>query len=151
MSYTTSRDTIQRSIAEALGRSVSTMCRELQRNTGSIPYEEHSANTQARERRHRPRRQCKLSPDSELWQVVTEMLAKGWSPQQIAAKLKANWPGKAEWQVSHETIYLAIYAYPRGELKRQLIGWQGKRHRPEEVEGRQVPGHWEMRPDHGGQ
>ena len=157
----------QRSIAEALGRSVSTVCRELQRNTGSIPYEVHSANTQARERRHRPRRQCKLSPDSELWQVVTEMLAKGWSPQQIAAKLKANWPDEPEWQVSHETIYLAIYAYPRGELKRQLIGYlrqgQGKRrrrtvdktrrerypaeqnirHRPEEVEGRQVPGHWE--------
>lgn len=95
------------------------------------------------------------------------MLAKGWSPQQIAARLKANWPDKTEWQVSHESIYLTIYAYPRGELKRQLIGYlrqgQGKRrsrtmdkerrerypaqqnirYRPEDVEGRQVPGHWE--------
>lgn len=95
------------------------------------------------------------------------MLVKGWSPQQIAARLKANWPDKTEWQVSHESIYLTIYAYPRGELKRQLIGYlrqgQGKRrsrtmdkerrerypaqqnirYRPEDVEGRQVPGHWE--------
>lgn len=59
------------------------------------------------------------------------MLAKGWPPQQIAARLKANWPDKTEWQVSHESIYLTIYAYPRGELKRQLIGClrqgQGKR------------------------
>ncbi len=95
------------------------------------------------------------------------MLAKGWSPQQIASTLKTYWPDQPERHVSHETIYLSIYAYPRGELKRQLIGYlrqgQGKRRsrtrnanrrerypaeqnirqRPREVEGRQVPGHWE--------
>jgi IS30 family transposase len=98
---------------------------------------------------------------------MRSMLAKGGSPQQIAARLKDYWPDNPERHVSHETIYLTIYAYPRGELKRQLIGYlrQGKstrrtrtksparrerysaeqniRYRPEEVEGRQVPGHWE--------
>lgn len=156
-----------RSIGRLLGRSASTLSRELNRNTSSSPYDVHAATARAKVCRQRPRRLRKLVSDSELWQVVTGMLAKGWSPQQIAARLKANWPDKTEWQVSHETIYLTIYAYPRGELKRQLIGYlrqgQGKRrrrtvdkarrqrypaeqnirYRPEEVEGRQVPGHWE--------
>lgn len=156
-----------RAIGQVLGRSASTMSRELRRNSESGGYETHAANAQARERRHRQRRQRRLSPGSELLAVVMAMLAKGYSPEQISARLKLNWPDRAEWQVSHETIYLTIYAYPRGELKRQLVGYlrqgQGKRRRrstdkarrerypaeqnirqrPEEVEGRQVPGHWE--------
>lgn len=155
-----------RTIGQVLRRSPSTLSRELRRNTESSQYEVHAANCRARERRHQPRRQRRLSQDSELLHVVTAMLAKGWSPQQVAARLKAYWPDRTEWHVSHETIYLTIYAYPRGELKRQLIGYlrQGKgkrrrtvdsarrerypaeqniRYRPEEVEGRQVPGHWE--------
>ena len=86
------------------------------------------------------------------------MLAMGCSPQQVAARLKVFLPDRPERHVSHESIYLAIYAYPRGELKRQLIAYlrQGKgkrrarypakqniRNRPEEVEGWQVPAHWE--------
>ena len=60
-----------------------------------------------------------LSQDSELFQVVVEMLRIGWSPQQIARRLRGIWPGQPERYVSHETIYLAIYSYPGGELKRQ--------------------------------
>ena len=56
------------------------------------------------------------------------MLAMGCSPQQVAARLKVFLPDRPERHVSHESIYLAIYAYPRGELKRQLIAYlrQGK-------------------------
>lgn len=87
----------------------------------------------------------------------------------IARRLRSIWPGQPERHVSHETIYLAIYAYPRGELKRQLISYlrqaDGKRRkrtqsnvrrerypaqlsihlRPPEVADRLVPGHWESR------
>jgi len=122
-----------RSIGEVLGRSASTLSRELRRNGEVDRYDIRTAVGRARVRRNMPRRHRRLRPDSELWPVVTAMLAKGWSPQQIAARLKINWPDKAEWHVSHEAIYLAIYAYPRGELKRQLIGYlrqgQGKRRR----------------------
>ncbi len=156
-----------RTIGEVLGRSAGTLSRELRRNADAGRYDIRTAVDAARTRLHRPRRQRRLRPGSELLQVVTSLLAKGWSPQQIAARLKANWPDRPEWHVSHETIYLTIYAYPRGELKRQLIGYlrqgQGKRRRrstdkarrerypaeqnirqrPDEVEGRLVPGHWE--------
>lgn len=90
-----------------------------------------------------------------------------WSPQQIAGTLKRMFPDQAERQVSHETIYTAIYAHPRGELRRQLIACL--RHgrttrlprsrgvdrrgqipemvsihvRPPEVDDRVMPGHWE--------
>lgn len=156
-----------RVIAQVLERSPSSLSRELRRNAEDGHYDVSVAVARARTLRHRPRRQRCLLLGTELFQVVTRMLAKGWSPQQIAARLKANWPDNPEWHVSHETIYLTIYAFPRGELKRQLIGYlrqgQGKRRprsrnvsrgerypaeqnirqRPEEVEGRQVPGHWE--------
>lgn len=156
-----------RTIGEVLGRSAGTLSRELRRNADAGRYDIRTAVEAARVRRHRPRRQRRLRPGSQLLEVVTLLLGKGWSPQQIAARLKANWPDKPEWHVSHETIYLAIYAYPRGELKRQLIGYlrqghgkrqrrstdkarrerypveQNIRQRPDEVEGRQVPGHWE--------
>lgn len=156
-----------RAIAAVLGRNPSTLSREVRRQPGPGYYDATAAGARARALKHVPRRRKVLAPDSELLQVVCSLLAKGWSPQQIAAKLKDYWPDNPERHVSHETIYLTIYAYPRGELKRQLIGYlrQGKgkrrtrtrsptrrerypaeqniRNRPEEVEGRQVPGHWE--------
>ena len=156
-----------RAIASALGRSPSTLSRELRRNRQHDCYRCSTAEQMSEQRRRLPRRTRRLHPDSELWQVVVKMLAKGWSPQQVAARLKIFWPDRPERHVSHESIYLAIYAYPRGELKRQLIAYlrQGKakrrprsvsaarrerypaeqniRNRPEDVEGRQVPGHWE--------
>jgi len=44
-----------------------------------------------------------------------------WSPQQISGTLRRMWPNDPTQHVSHETIYTAIYAQPRGELRRQLI------------------------------
>lgn len=90
-----------------------------------------------------------------------------WSPQQIAAKLRTRRPDDPIQRVSHETIYAAINAYPRGGLKKELVealrqhkptrglrlttaakrSWVPEElrivHRPEEVEQRLVPGHWE--------
>jgi IS30 family transposase len=110
---------------------------------------------------------AKLNSSSVTWQVVLTLLEWKWSPQQIAGTLKRMFPDEPERQVSHETIYTAIYAHPRGELRRQLIACL--RHgrstrmprsrgtdrrgqipdmvsihvRPPEVEDRVMPGHWE--------
>ena len=56
-----------------------------------------------------------------LWGVVRHFLDQKWSPQEISATLKRAFPDQPDLNVSHETIYNAIYAYPRGELRRQLI------------------------------
>jgi len=94
-------------------------------------------------------------------------LKRGYSPEQISGTLKLVHPETPTLQVSHETIYTAIYAMPRGELRKEVIGWlrfgHAKRRprtrgedrrgripdmvsihdRPPEVEERLVPGHWE--------
>lgn len=156
-----------RAISRYLGRHVSSLSRELKRNGTQHRYDVVRACALARERRSKARSPSRLLPGSELFQVITQMLKMGWSPQQIAARLKHQWPDRPEFHVSHESIYLAIYAYPRGELKRQLISYlrqgRGKRRlrtastgrrerypadlsihlRPPEVEDRLVPGHWE--------
>lgn len=156
-----------RAISNHLGRHASSLSRELKRNRTPHQYDVIHACALARERRSKARKPRRLLPGSELFVVITEMLKMGWSPQQIAARLKLQWPDSPEFHVSHESIYLAIYAYPRGELKRQLIGFlrqgHGKRRlrtvsagrrerypadlsihlRPPEVEDRLVPGHWE--------
>ena len=95
------------------------------------------------------------------------MLGWLWSPQQIAQTLRIMWPDKPELHVSHETIYTAIYAHPKGELRKDLIaclrqGRSGRKPRsagedrrgripemvsihlrPPEVTDRVMPGHWE--------
>ncbi len=56
-----------------------------------------------------------------LWGAVREMLAWKWSPQETAATLKRTYPADPSRHVSHETIDNAIYAHPKGELRRELI------------------------------
>jgi IS30 family transposase len=101
------------------------------------------------------------------WRVVLTLLEWKWSPQQISGTLKRMWPNDPTRHVSHETIYTAIYAQPRGELRRQLIACLRHGHstrmsrkrgtdrrgqipdmvsihvRPPEVDDRVMPGHWE--------
>lgn len=115
-------------------------------------------------RRRGPR---KLAPDGPLWALVVEALRTGCSPEQIAGRLRRMNPQEPDWQVSHETIYCAIYATPRGEARKELIAQLRKAHksrmprargsdrrgtltamrsiheRPIEVATRRVPGHWE--------
>ena len=99
--------------------------------------------------------------------VRGKLIHKQWSPEQIARKLKAMHSKDLTSQITHETIYAAIYAQPRGGLKAEMIEAlrqakpaRGLRrttgsggsiapeslriiHRTEEMEGRLVPGHWE--------
>ena len=172
------RGTSQREIGRLLGRSASTICRELARGrvgaasgagAGYCPQ----AGQRAYDRRRlrcRPRR--KLVAGGALWRFVWHRLvAFRWSPEQIAATLRSMHPDDPQVRVSHETIYAMIYAQPRGGLKAALVEAlrQGKLrrgrgrgigrkpgggsaivpeslrilHRPEEVDARLVPGHWE--------
>ena len=158
----------QRAMARLLGRSPSTICRELRRNGGgSDSYAFKPAQAACEARRHAARPLAKLHPHGTLWRVVCDLLLWRWSPQQIARTLRRMHPDDPTWHVCHETIYNAIYAYPRGELKKQLIallrqGRSGRRPRsagqdrrgqipemvsihvrPPEVQDRLMPGHWE--------
>ena len=112
----------QRSIARLLGRSPSTICRELARNGSVVDgYTFKSAQAACQVRRIAARPLPKLHPHGALWRVVCDLLLWRWSPQQIARTLQGMHPDDSSQRVSHETIYSAIYAYPRGELKKQLL------------------------------
>ncbi len=152
-------------IAESLGRSRSTVLRELARNGGAAGYDAPSAQRRYQQGRRRGHR--RLAPGTPLWEPAVMDLLRGWSPQQVAGRRKAVHPEEPALRVSHETVYLALYALPRGDLRRELLGClrqgrQGRRprgrgqdrrgslpdmlsirERPAEAEGRLVPGHWE--------
>ena len=157
-----------RQIARTLGRSHTTIIREINRCGGRRRYRAHAADREAWRRSRRPR-STKLELCPELRRVVDEELAKDHSPEQVAGWLRLAYPDNDEMHVSHETIYRALYLQARGGLKRELTQHlrkgrsrryarrqsskgqgQGKltemvmiSERPPEVENRAVPGHWE--------
>lgn len=157
-----------RSIGEAVGRCASTVSREIRRNgwPGCGLYLPYSAHEQAMNRSKIPRTPRKLL-NAWLWRQVIRGLRKRWSPEQIASDLKARYPTEAKRRVSHETIYVALYLLPRGELRKELLQYLRQSHkqrrprargvdrrgqipnmvsigeRPPEVESRLIPGHWE--------
>jgi len=158
----------QRAIARNLGRSPSTISRELARTSSTArPYNASQAGKRALAMRHEPRRSRKLAPDTVLFCVIEDYLREGWSPEQIAGMLERAFPDDPSKTVSHETIYTTLYVMPRGGLRKELIaclrhGRGGRRPRsrgqdrrgqipdmlslhvrPPEVEDRLVPGHWE--------
>ncbi|GLY55161.1 transposase InsI for insertion sequence element IS30A [Lentzea sp. NBRC 102530] len=110
-----------RAIAVQLGRSPSTVSRELRRNTACYDkaYDGHMAHARARERARRPRR-GRLLADVELRAHVQAKLELEWSPEQIAAWLRVAFPGRPAWHLCHETIYQALYLGGRGGLQREL-------------------------------
>ena len=110
-----------RSMAHALGRSASTLSREIGRNGGLLRYRAAAADSRAWTQALRPK-PCKLATHNYLRQAVAAKLALEWSPQQIAGWLKWTNPGNEARQVSHETIYRSLYVQARGVLKKQLIG-----------------------------
>lgn len=128
-------DKSTREIARALVRSPSTISRELKRNDWKPAHERSTmgrpaiaggynprrAGLRAGRLRRKPRRARKLRVDGPLWPQVRELLARFHSPEQISAQLERAHPDEPALNVSHETIYHAIYAMPRGELKRELI------------------------------
>lgn len=157
-----------RSIAVGLGRSPSTVSRELRRNGGRRRYRANRADKAAWDRARRPKT-CKLVENRSLTRIVASKLQLEWAPEQIAGWLKLTYPGNEAYQVSHETIYKSLYIQTRGALKKELLQYlrrtralrrsrhhtqKGPDHaqivdavpiskRPAEVADRAVPGHWE--------
>ena len=157
-----------RSMASLLGRSPSTVSREVRRNGGYDQYRASLADDRAWDRACRPKR-CKLAKHPWLRRVVARKLRLNWSPEQIAGWLKRAHPGDGANQVSHETIYRSLFVQARGVLKKELLQHlRFKRtirrsklarrkgvgrgqiadmvsisERPASVEDRAVPGHWE--------
>ncbi|WP_269138947.1 IS30 family transposase [Burkholderia anthina] len=118
------RNTSISAIARLLGRSASTITRELARNRAESPrgYDATGAALAYRARRARCRRQPKLAVGNALyWQVHHDLVYRRWSPQQIAARLREMHTDSPDQRVSHETIYAAIYTHPRGGLKQAMI------------------------------
>ena len=157
-----------RVLARRLGRAPSTISRELARNGGVSAYRATAADAAAWGRARRPKR-CRLAGSGRLRRAVETKLRGDWSPQQIAAWLKQSYPREPAMQLSHETIYQALYVQARGALKRTLVqhlrrGQHYRRpraaaraprgpgqlvdivriaERPPSADDRAVPGHWE--------
>jgi IS30 family transposase len=156
-----------RVIAGRLGRSASTISREVAANGGRRRYRACSADRAAVSRMRRPKR-SKLASCARLRAVVEEKLESRWSPTQISGWLVEQFPGDPEMRVSHETIYLSLFVQSRGALRKELTRYlrsghttrrpqghssmngQGQlrgtlniRERPAEANDRAVPGHWE--------
>ena len=157
-----------RAIASQLGRSPSTVSREINRNGGYHRYRAALADKAAWKRALRPK-PCKLAGNHRLIRLITNKLNQQWSPQQIAGWAKRQHPEDERYHVSHETIYKSLFIQARGVLKKELIqclrtqrairypkksGLKGKglgripnavpiSERPASVEDRAVPGHWE--------
>ena len=168
-------------IAVVLNRSASTLSRELRRNGWTGPkthrrpgrpsvaggYRAETAHQRAHACTVKPRVEKRLYPGTALWGHVVDYLKAGYSPEQVAGTRATVHPDLPSLQASHETLYTAIYAMPRGALRTEVIGWlrfghakrrprargedrRGKipnmvsiHDRPPEVEERRVPGHWE--------
>jgi transposase, IS30 family len=156
-----------RKIAAALGVDPSTVSRELKRNRDPATgrYQPERADRMAWERQRRPKT-SKLGRDPALRAEVQQLLSKRLSPEQVSGRLRVLFPNNQQMRISHETIYQSLFVYPRGELQRELkaalrTGRAARRprghrenrgkildavsihDRPEEVEGRLVPGHHE--------
>jgi IS30 family transposase len=192
-----------REIARSIGRSPSTISRELRRNaatrSGALEYRATTAQWHADRRAQRPKT-AKLVADEQLRGYVQDRLAgeverpdgtvvagpqvrwigrrhgrradrrwaRSWSPEQVSARLRVDFPDHASMRISHEAIYQALYVQGRGALRRELTAClrtgralrvprarsraRGKgfvteeiliSERPAEAEDRAVPGHWE--------
>jgi IS30 family transposase len=153
-------------IARALGRHRSTIGREIKRTClERWRYRPSAAERRRAQRAQRPK-PGKLASNPRLLAAVERGLLDRWSPEQISARLKREYPNDRGMRISHETIYRALYVQSRGELRRQLTKQlrtgrdrrkpqgqvqRGARiadmvsisERPPEVEDRAVPGHWE--------
>jgi IS30 family transposase len=109
-----------RSIAARLGRSPSTISRELGRNAEAPGrYRATSAHAAAWERAARPK-PAKLATNLALRGKVEQYLQKKYSPEQISGRLRVEFPDDPEMWVSTETIYQSLYVQSRGALRREL-------------------------------
>jgi IS30 family transposase len=157
-----------RAIARMLRRSPSTVLREIKRNREPWGYDSFSAQNYATSRSKIPRKAKKLDSCKPLQSYVLRGIYAGWSPQQIAGRLQKDHPENMEMRISHETIYVYIYAMPRGQLRKELTHQLRCKHtnrrkigrahnsnrgkildmisihdRPKTIDQREVAGHWE--------
>ncbi|WP_312879667.1 IS30 family transposase [Microlunatus parietis] len=158
-------------IARELGVHRSTVKREVEAGSVDGRYRCKIAQRRADERRRRPKSdRVKLRPGTELWDEVIARLNAKQSPEQIAGRLARDFAGRDAMQVSHETIYQALYVQGAGALRHELAvekalrsgrtsrrprsklgprsnrSWIGEAKitaRPAEAADRAVPGHWE--------
>lgn len=161
-----------RRIASVVGVNVSTISRELARHSlphrGETHYSASAAHYRAMQGRGRFRQGKLTGPD--LRGEVVSRLNLRFSPVQVAGQLRRDFPGRTQMQVSHETIYQALYVQGRGALRHELTVEKALRsgrstrkpqsklpprssrpwldgarltNRPAEVADRAVPGHWE--------
>lgn len=159
----------QAAIAERWGRSAGTISRELAVHGGRAGYRAAAAHQAARARRGNARRgDCAIASHPPLREEVRARFRRGWSPEEIAGSLKADFPTDARMHTSHESIYRYVYIVARGELKRELVACLRRHHTrrkprrrgvvatqgqlkdmvlvdqcPPEVESRLIPGHYE--------
>ncbi|MEV6432971.1 IS30 family transposase [Nocardia sp. NPDC051463] len=154
-------------IAARIGKHKSTVSREIRTHRVGDHYLPYRADKRAEAARARPK-ESKLVINQALRQAVAGGLQRRRSPEQIAARLRTDFPDDESMRVSHETIYQALYFQARGGLKRELVAalrsgrTRRKPHRspdqrtkrfvdpmimisdrPSEVQDRAVPGHWE--------
>ena len=162
-----------RAISRELGRDPGTVSRELRRNAGHGGVYRASTAQQRADQNARAggrARPAKLAVNLRLRREVQTRLEEHHSPEQIARRLREDFPDDPEMWVSHETIYQSLYVQGRGGLKRELAAClrtgralrrprrqaQARRargdrikdmvliaERPPEVADRAVPGHWE--------
>ncbi len=158
-----------RAIAKLLGRSPSTISREVNRNRGRRWYKAVDADRRAWRLAKRPKDSL-LATNEPLRSLVVEKLQLNWSPKQISGWLRANFTERSTMQISHETIYKTLYVRSRKTLDHHLTSHlrrshrmrQSKRHsragdrgtinivrglsihdRPISAESREQIGHWE--------
>lgn len=153
--------------ARLLGRDRSTISREVRRGATGSGYRARVGQDVAEANAKRPKTR-KLDTYPALLEEVLRGLRKRHSPEQIAGRLREDFPEDPEMWVSHETIYQAMYVQPRGELARlvktalrtgrtqrkpqgrsttdnrgRLRDMINISQRPAEAEDRAIPGHWE--------
>ena len=152
--------------AVLLGRDRSTIGREARRGATGSGYRARVGQDMAAGNAKRPKAR-KLDVNPVLLDEILQRLEQRHSPEQIAGRLREDFPDDPEMRVSHETIYQAMYVQPRGELARlvktalrtgrtqrkpqgrketgrgKLKGMINISERPAEADDRAVAGHWE--------
>jgi transposase, IS30 family len=154
-----------RAIARRIGRAPSTVSREVGGMAGRGGYRATRADDRACLAALRPKR-SKLAASPRLRRAVVGMLERRFSPQQISARLRLDFPDDPEMRIAPETIYQSLYVQSRGRLRKDLArylrtGRAGRKprrgptgrgripamisisERPAEASDRAVPGHWE--------
>jgi len=158
----------QKDIAEELNRHPSTISREVRRdNMNRSSYRPSHGEKSAERESLKRKRKYRLVEDQNLAKIIEDKIKLKWSPEQISGTLKKVFPSSPYLHVSHETIYRYIYSIEDKRHRESLInGLRRSRKRrrprkkrsskrttirnlvsihkrPKEVEGREIPGHWE--------